>query len=74
MYVEHTNVKFGFVILDTELKIKGVFLSILHVQQICKKTLSVWAWLKTALKLAIYAWVNYNRISSLVTVVSHGQD
>lgn len=31
MYVEHTNVKFGFVILDTGLKIKGIFLSILHV-------------------------------------------
>lgn len=41
MYVEHTNVKFGFVILDTELKIKGVLLTILHVQQICKKNLSV---------------------------------
>lgn len=31
MYLEHTNVKFGFVILDTGLKIKGIFLSILHV-------------------------------------------
>lgn len=41
MYVEHTNVKFGFVTLDTELKIKGVLLTILHVQQICKKNLSV---------------------------------
>lgn len=31
MFVEHTNVKIGFVILDTGLKIKGVSLAILHV-------------------------------------------
>lgn len=31
MYVEHTNVKFGFVTLDRGLTIKGVFLAILHV-------------------------------------------